>query len=474
MPSSFVGRQAELKLLQQQLALVGRSQGDAGQALLIRGRRRVGKSRLVTEFAERSGLAYAYFQATHYADATTQLTELAQAIASSTLSGASIAQGIQPDSLDAALRLAAAAACDTEPSLLVIDEIPWLLESRPGFAGQLQRVWDHHLSSKPIMLLLLGSDMAMMKEINNYDQPFHGRAREIVIQALSPGDIAQWTGLTGMSAFDAYLITGGQPLVVQQWDHGSTPTAFLSNSYANPASALITEGHRILNTEFSPDSHARTVLGAIGAYGERTFTGIQQRVSHLVSPSTLTKTMDMLALKQVIVADEPYSARLAPKDRRWRIADPGLRFWLAFVDKAQTDVDRGRPSLALDSYTKGYAPWRGRAIEPVVREALWRLLPDSTWPDARYIGGWWPRSNNPEVDLVAGDAKPATSVSFTGTIKWRQQAIGSDDVDALAQSSMSVPGFRGGTPLVAVCPGGANDTRLAHTWTAQDLLAAWA
>jgi hypothetical protein len=37
---------------------------------------------------------------------------------------------------------------------VVLDELPWLLESIPSGAGELQRVWDHDLSSRPILLIL--------------------------------------------------------------------------------------------------------------------------------------------------------------------------------------------------------------------------------------------------------------------------------------------------------------------------------
>lgn len=55
---AFVGRARELAALGRQLDWVRRGAGgaDRGRVVLLRGRRRVGKSRLVTEFVARSGL----------------------------------------------------------------------------------------------------------------------------------------------------------------------------------------------------------------------------------------------------------------------------------------------------------------------------------------------------------------------------------------------------------------------------------
>ncbi|QTE29375.1 DUF234 domain-containing protein [Pengzhenrongella sicca] len=111
-----------------------------------------------------------------------------------------------------------------------------------------------------------------------------------------------------------------------------------------------------------------------------------------------------------------FAQKKADKDRRYRIADPALRFWFAFVEPALAEVDRGRPDLALERVEAGFASWRGRAVEGVVRDALERLLPDPAWSDVRRVAGWWPRTNVPEIDLVGADRYPATHISFVGTI----------------------------------------------------------
>src|SRR3712207_2009846 len=56
----FVGRTAYLRELSARLALAAESEGDF---VLLRGRRQVGKSRLITEFLARSGAHSVYFQA---------------------------------------------------------------------------------------------------------------------------------------------------------------------------------------------------------------------------------------------------------------------------------------------------------------------------------------------------------------------------------------------------------------------------
>lgn len=471
----FVGRSRELAELERMIGLVrDGARADRGVAVLLRGRRRIGKSRLASEFVQRAEVPSMYLQAARGVPAAQELAEFANAVAGSSLPGASVAHGNRPDTLTAALRLLAAALPLDTPSVVVLDELPWLLEGFPGGAGELQRAWDRDLSAKPVLLLLLGSDMSMMEQLTAADQPFHGRAVEMVLPALSPSDIAQLTGLTPFAAFDAALITGGQPLVAQEWERGMAPRDFLLASYARSTSALVVSGSRVLDAEFPSSTSARAVLTAIGGRGERTFSGMLKSLDGAMAAPTLARSLATLAATAVIAADEPLSTRAAPKDRRWRIADPALQFWLAFVAPALGDIDRGRPDLALARYDTGYASWRGRAIEPVVRHALSRLLPNPRWAAIAEVGAWWPRTNTPEIDLVAADRRPAASIGFVGTIKWRPTgALTEREVSALAADAVHIPGVTAATPLVAVCPAGTHDPRLADAWDAEDLLAAW-
>jgi hypothetical protein len=101
------------------------------------------------------------------------------------------------------------------------------------------------------------------------------------------------------------------------------------------------------------------------------------------------------------------------------VADPYLRFWLAFLEPHMAEVERMRGDLTLARIEKQWASWRGRAVEPLVREALARLLPDGGLPAAPTIGGYWTRGNDVEIDIVGADRGPvAKRLLFLGSIKW--------------------------------------------------------
>src|SRR5512139_1223278 len=162
----FKGRSGDLELLRRQLRQVGDGTGGTrGRAVIVTGRRRVGKSRLVQEFCDRAGLSYVVFQATRGRNAVTERSDFADAIAQSGLSGAEAVAGFQAGDWNQALRALALAVPGDRPSIAVLDEVPWLMEQDNEFEGALQTVWDRHLSAKPVLLILVGSDLSVMEAL---------------------------------------------------------------------------------------------------------------------------------------------------------------------------------------------------------------------------------------------------------------------------------------------------------------------
>ncbi|GAA3542720.1 ATP-binding protein [Nonomuraea rosea] len=477
MGTGFSGRAHDLRLLDEQLDLVLKQKlTTRGRALIMTGRRRVGKSRLVQEFCDRSGLPYIVFQASRSRTPAAERQDLVQSAACAGFPDAALIQGARPQDWNEALRALAIAAGDT-PCVIVLDEVPWLVEQDHEFEGALQTVWDKFLSARPILLILVGSDLAMMEALQEYGRPFFGRAAHMTVKPLHLGDVAAMTGLHAADAIDALLITGGFPEIVHSWEPGLSRTDFLNRSIASPLSPLLAAGALTLLAEFPSSGHTRTVLEAIGT-GERTFANIAARTGGAAPlPSgTLAPILNALAAKQVIATDLPLSTRQDTKNKRYRVADPYLRFWLAFLQRAIADSERGRPDLALRRIERSWTAWRGRAVEPVVRQTLARALPDGTWPDTEEIGGWWNRQNNPEIDLVGADRGPvAGRVHFAGSIKWLDhRPFDRHDYDALTRGAAHVPGVTGDTPKVAVSRAGTEPgLPLDQVWRPQDLLDVW-
>lgn len=449
---AFVGRAEQLRLLEQQLSAVRAGGERPGRALLVRGRRRVGKSRLVEEFLERSGVPHVFFTASQQTPAR-EVQLFSEEVAASDLPGAPLFLDVTPGSWEAALTLVASALPASGPAVVVIDELPYLTAADPGLEGTLQKVFDRVLSRRQVLLVGIGSDLAMMEALNGYGRPFHQRATELVVPPLSTAEVGELLDLEPAEAFDALLVTGGLPLVCQEWRLGATLWEHLEEALSRPTSALLVSGERSLAAEFPSDVQARRVLSTIGS-GERTFTAIGQKAGGLQATS-LTRSLEVLIAKRVVAADVPLSTKRS-RETRYRVSDPHLRFWLAFLGPHLAEVERGRGDRVLERIRTSWTSWRGRAVEPLVRESLARLDTDQRGGADGVVGGYWTRSNDVEVDLVVADRAPvAEQVTAVGSVKWlERRPFDAGDLAALVRQRERVPGASVDTPLLVVSRGG--------------------
>jgi uncharacterized protein len=478
MTSGFVGRTTELALLARRLARI--TEAGTGLAVAIRGRRQVGKSRLVQEFCDRSGAPYLFYTATRGAspfDAVAAfLTELRDSglARDPDLVPAEAAAG-WPDAFRAL-----AAVLPDGPVVIVLDELPWLAEQDELFDGALQTAWDRLLARRAVLLLLLGSDLHMMERLTAYDRPFYGRADSLLLGPLNPAEVGAALGLEAADAIDAHLVSGGLPGILRAWPDGRTALAFAEGECDDPASPLFGVPEAALLAEFPAPDMARRVIEAIGG-GDRTHANIAAEAGSragVIPSGTLSPILHRLvADKHVLAADEPLSVR-AGKPMLYRVADSNLRFYLAIGRTAQEWSRRGRPATAQALLRRRWASWRGRAVEPVIRQALSLSAGDLPWPAATAVGGWWNRAFDREIDLVGADRAPvARAIYYAGSVKWLDRPFDDHDFAALQRDTIAVPGFEPGrTSLVAVSRAGAvSDVsrQLALCWGPRDVIAAF-
>lgn len=468
---AFVGRTSELALLDRALRRVRRT--GRGTMLSLRGRRPVGKSRLVEEFIARARAPAIFFTAVQGPSAV-ELERFLDAIARSDAPAAEeVREGATARSWEAALTLAVRGATRAHPIVLVIDELPYLTAKEPTLEAVLQLVWDRTFERQPVLVILIGSDRTTMEALTQEGRPLYDRARDMVVNPLDPATVAEMLGLPAAEALDAYAVMGGFPVLALEWGRGRTLTQYLDDALTDPSSFLVISAERSLAAEFPADLQARAVLSAIGS-DARAHKAILARTG--LPQSSLDRVLATLLDKGVVDRLTPYSAKPSPKNRQYVVADPYLRFWLRFVGPATDTIERGRGELAVADVAQSWSTFRGRAIEPIVRDTIERMLPDKRFGTARHVGGFWNRTSTVEVDLVGGDALPqARAIAFVGSIKWGDdQRFQRADAAALATQRARVPGSDAHTLLLGVSRAGFDaDANLDLRLTPADLLAAY-
>jgi hypothetical protein len=321
----------------------------------------------------------------------------------------------------------------------------------------------------------------MMDRLFEHDRPLFGRLDDqLVVRAFNPAEtaLALGSGVDPLDVFDAQLVTGGFPELIAHTRRFGSATAMVENSLSRPHTLLADVAQLNLAGEFSDSASARLVLDAIGAdeVGVVNFSAIAATLGGGKAAETaVTRAMKVLAdIKQIVSVDFP-GGRSDSRLKRYRIADPYLRFWFRFVEPQLRNVEIGRPDLAVDAFRRGWSAWRGKAIEPIVREGVLRLAADrSAGPLAgiESVNAWWERTATHEFDLVgAGHDRLPVAV---GSVKWRETSpFNERDLASLAVAR-SVISHAEQAALVAVSsrgalPGIAVDLVL----DAADLLGAW-
>ncbi|MHB1538228.1 MAG: ATP-binding protein [Solirubrobacteraceae bacterium] len=443
----FVGRGGELASLERILRRTG--QTGVGAMVAMRGRRRVGKSRLVEELIARSGchsISYTPVQGPSGQELERFLTAVSRSDAPA---AEEVRRGAAARSWEAALTLAVQGATRRAPLILVIDELPYLAAKEPTIEAVLQLVWDRTFERMPVLVILVGSDRAMMEALTEVGRPLYDRAREMIVRPLDPATIADLLALPAADALDAYAVIGGFPVLALEWGRGRSLFDYLAEALSDPTSFLLVSAERALSAELPADVQARAVLEAIGG-DARAHRAIGDRTG--LPHTSLARTLTALAQKGMVEARTPYSTARASKGRLYLVTDPYLRFYLRFLAQAADTIERGRGELVLAEVRTGWPAFLGRSIEPIVAAAVERMLPDERLGAARRVGSFWNRTHTVEVDLVGGDTRaPAREIGFVGEVEWRRQgAFTRADAAALIAQRPSVPGADVHTALLGV------------------------
>jgi len=178
----FKGRVRELQLLDRLWEV-----RDAAM-LILYGRRRVGKTRLLKQWMQQSQARALYWVA-EPSSASDQLRSFSQAIYNFANPNASAPPAFSYATWEQAWQQVAALA-QQERFALLIDEFTYVLTITPSIAGVLQNVWDHTLKQSNLFLVLSGSLLGMMhRHMLSYQAPLYGRAtNQLHLQPLFFGN----------------------------------------------------------------------------------------------------------------------------------------------------------------------------------------------------------------------------------------------------------------------------------------------
>lgn len=422
----FVNRTEELALLKAWWERRGAALG------LVWGRRRVGKTSLLEEFARGKR---AIFHTGAGRPAADELRLLSEAAGNAAKFGArDLTERPFADWDDALDSLAAAAT--RERLLLVIDEFPDLVSSSPELPGVLRAFWDRVREQTKLRILVCGSAVRTMEALQEERAPLYGRFDlSLLLHLFRPSEAGAM--LKGLSPADRALvwgIVGGVPLYLNWWDTSRSVKQNLLQLACTPGGRLLDEGRLVLATEGDLAGLGGLALRAIASGRTR-----HNEIEHAIRADP-SRVLDRLVELRLVERLAPVTENPARTRRRiYRIADNFLAFWLGVLDRHRSAISRGLGKQVLPVLSGQLDDHMGDRWEGAFRQHLIRMAAAGELGEQIVdIGRWWQDAPPVEIDAVALAGRGRRAV-LLGEAKWARRVNGAKLRSALEGKAEALP-----------------------------------
>ncbi len=203
----FIGREKELALLEKL------KNSSKFEFLVLFGRRRIGKTTLLTEFAKDKNVLFYSAQEQNDAFNLEQFTKEIQKHFKET--------GFSFNSWQDAFEYISNHSTNEHKEIIIIDEFPFIAKENPTVKSILQHLIDHKLQHPNILLIICGSSISFMEnEVMGYKSPLYGRCTNVLeLKEFDYFDSAKFLPkYTNIDKLMSYAILGGIPKYLLQFD----------------------------------------------------------------------------------------------------------------------------------------------------------------------------------------------------------------------------------------------------------------
>ena len=371
-------------------------QDAEGGVACLYGRRRIGKSRLLDEVL--GGLENVIFYCADRSEAALQRTRMAEDVARLLTGFADVSYSDWRTFFERWQREA------PRGSVLVIDELPYLVERSPELPSVLQKIADN-LRKTGQKLVLCGSSQRMMQGlVLDQSEPLYGRCR--VILKLAPIGYAwlrkAFPKCSAIERLEHYAVWGGVPRYWEVCQGENDLWETVRDEIFSPNGLFHEEPSFVLKDDLEGAAQAASVLSLIGQGAERP----AEMAGRLQVPQTaLARPLKRLQELGLVRRDVPFGTDAkGGKKSLYKLSDPFLNFWYTFALPQYSNPQFLQSAADREAIEKPFRVFLGQAWEELVRATLReKPLPGSSvrWSN---VGRWWGAGLNRqplEVDVVA-------------------------------------------------------------------------
>jgi AAA+ ATPase superfamily predicted ATPase len=407
----FVGRTSELNLLD------GLYASSKSEFLVLYGRRRVGKTRLLTEWLTTRKMKPIFFVAEQDSKESL-LRQFSQIVYKKAFPSVPIPDAFSFANWEQVWNQIGELA-KRERLVVFIDEFTYLMAGDPTIASNLQRSWDAVLETTNIFLCISGSHLGMMiRGVLSGAAPLYGRTTAKMELKPLPYGITKLYFLhySAPERVMLYSIFGGIPHYWRLIDQKKSISDNIKRLVLSPGGNLKDEPRILLNDYISDPNNYIAILRAI-ANGYATpkeienFTGIPNL--------HLSQYISNLAKTGYVVKKLPVTAGPSSRAGRHGITDPFLRFYFRFIQARLTQLEMGEINQTLAELQKhmvdyiGAYTWEEICREWTIRASNRGILP--LYPD--HVESDWGKDY--QVDVVGINTMKKHLI--LGECKWTRE-----------------------------------------------------
>ena len=403
--------------------------------LTMSGRRRLGKTTLLVEWARRSGKSSIYWVASRVSG-----IQLLRSFSQAVYHHAHPDIPADPDftypTWEMALHQVAELARD-QRLIVILDEFPYAAEVESALPSILQNAWDHFLKQTLVFLVLCGSHIGMMEKLHAHQAPLFGRITgNLYLGAMPFSATVHFLPAYPLDRRVAvYAMLGGVPAYLERFSDRLSLADNVRRHLFRPTGMFRTDPQYLLHDEVQQPHNYLAVLLAIAAGNHVQgdiirATGIQHITSYL------KRLQDLGFIQREVPATVPEAKRVGSHQGRYDLADPYLRFYYRFIHPNQHLLEQGLYdwlwtliSEQLASYVGTYA-FEGLCREWVLVKARAKELPFI--PER--VGSHW--SPVAQIDIVAINWRQKNIL--LGEAKWSKDRVSRSVVRELVGKTPSV------------------------------------
>ncbi|WP_050033759.1 ATP-binding protein [Halorubrum halophilum] len=411
----MINRERELQWLTSHLSRKER------QLLVLYGRRRVGKTTLVTTALEELEVTSVYYlcdQRGSHHNARRFAAQCAETFDDVTPAVEDFAEAFQylTTRVDG-------------PCVVALDEFSYLVADDETIPSVFQTIIDEVLDETKISLVLLGSSISMMEDgVLSYESPLYGRRTgQWELAPLSFSDARAFFPNTGIETqIQIYSVLGGIPAYLEQFDTEQSLFENIEQAILSKGAFLYEEPQFLLRQELREPATYIAILEAI-AGGATRVTEIANEIGH--DASSLSRYLQNLTQLAILEQEHPVTD---PDGRGlYRLTDDFLRFWFRYVATNQGTLEQGRTEPVRAAIADTLPRHTSRTFETVCQQAV----QTSGFPvSCSRVGRWW--YDGEEIDVVGIDQQ--TDTLLLGECKWTSAPVGRALFDELTALESAV------------------------------------